>query len=60
MTYNFWLERRLDFPIFNLLPIDSPEKLVAPDILLALVAATQAFSGVFSQKLECLVKIFVR
>ena len=51
-THDFRLERRLRFAVGNLLPVDSPEKLVALDVLLALLPAAQTLGGILDQKLQ--------
>ena len=51
-THNFWLERRLDLPVGDLLPIDPPEELVSLDVLLALVPASKTLGGILDQKLK--------
>lgn len=43
LTYDFRLEGRLDFPSFDLEPIDPPEEWVRADVLLALGTAAQSF-----------------
>ena len=51
-THDFGLERRLDLPVGNLLPIDPPEELVPLDVLLALIPASQTLGGILDQKLK--------
>ena len=51
-THDFGFERRLDLPVGDLLPVDPPEELVALDVLLALLPASQTLRRVLDQKLK--------
>lgn len=50
-THDFRLERGLDLPVLNLLPVDPPEEEVPTYVLLSLVAAAQPLGGILRQKL---------
>lgn len=51
-TYNFGFERRLNLPIFDLLPVDSTEEQVALDVLLPLGTASEALARILRQELQ--------
>ena len=51
-THDFRLERGLDLPVLDLLPVDPPEEEVSSDVLLALVAAAQPLGRILSQELR--------
>lgn len=51
MTYDFWLEWRLNFTVLNLLPIDATEEAVISDVLLSITAAAQPLLWILSQEL---------
>ena len=50
-TYNFRLEWRLNFTIFNFFPVNSTEKAVISDIFFAMSTAAQSLHWVFGQEL---------
>ena len=51
-THDFRLERGLDLPVLDLLPVDPPEEEVSSDVLLALVPAAQPLGRILSQELR--------
>ena len=51
-THDLGLERRLHLARLDLVPVDPAEEVVAPDVLLALGAATQPLGRVLCQKLK--------
>lgn len=52
MTYDFWLEGRLNLSGFDLEPIDSPEERVGADVLLTLGTASKPLLWCLGQKLR--------
>lgn len=52
VAHNFWFERWLYFAVFNLVPIDSPEKRMDSHVFFAGRSATQSFIRIFRQQLK--------
>ena len=46
VTYNFGFERRLNFPIFDLFPVDSSEKLISSHVFFAFFSASEPFGRI--------------
>ena len=45
-TYDFRLERRLNFPGFNFFPVNPPKELVTSNVLFSLVASAETLSRI--------------
>lgn len=52
ITYNLWLEGWLHFAILYLLPVDTSEERVAPDVVLAAHSAAQSLAGILREELQ--------